>query len=350
MNIQVDTVPKSIDKEPDEILDLIADSLNRYPGEKIQFSIRVKSSSILPGRQLSLILPKGFEWLDSALQNPLTTTSNFAHEDQENLIISWSFQQVENLNEDLEVSTLVRVLPANHDGYLTCTAELRDAEGYLLASKSVQINIRTQSSYIKYLPEIYSSNEFLGRFLMLFESFWQPVELQIKQGEYYYDANLTPKQFLPWLASWIGVTWDDQLPDVRKRQMLSSALQIYQQRGTRNALHTILSIYTGGEVEIIEHRTQNFVLGANSSLGHTVALGKLNFPHTFTVNLKVDPEEIAGRSGMDKTQQLENYRQSIEKLIDTQKPAHTAARLNLNLSENQSGVCETSQAIRKDLQ
>lgn len=324
---------KSMTTTPDNNLNHIADFYNRYPGEEIQFFTRLEADAVQPGRRLSILLPTGLELLDSRINQPSLSASNSVREDEENLVIDWQFADVITLEEKFEIITRVRVLPVNRDENYTCSAELRDEQGYTLTSCSTRVKIHSQSSYMKYLPEIFGGNEFLGRFLMLFESFWHPVEMQINQGEYYYDPDLTPVQFLPWLASWIGVAWDEQLPDNRKRQLLSSALQIYQKRGTREALELILEIYTGGKVQIIEHRTRNFILGSGSSLGQTIALGRNNYPHTFTVNLHVSSNEVYVQSGIDKAQQVKKYKQSIAKLIETQKPAHTAARINLLITQ-----------------
>ena len=39
-----------------------------------------------------------------------------------------------------------------------------------------KIDLSSRSSYLKYLPAIYSDNDFMGRFLMIFESVLEPVE------------------------------------------------------------------------------------------------------------------------------------------------------------------------------
>ena len=103
-------------------------------------------------------------------------------------------------------------------------------------------------------PQAADSTWYPNRFLA-------PLESQVAQSDGYYDPDLTPEGFLPWLATWIGVAWDDSLPVARQRRLLGEALRLYQKRGTRAALEEYLRIYSGGEVEIVEHRAQNFSLG-----------------------------------------------------------------------------------------
>lgn len=65
------------------------------------------------------------------------------------------------------------------------------------------------SSYLQYLPAIYRDNMFLGRFLCIMESVMKPIEGIIDNIACYFDPYLTPEEFLPWLAGWVGLTQDE---------------------------------------------------------------------------------------------------------------------------------------------
>jgi phage tail-like protein len=338
MNKQIAPVMKPMVSEMESQISHIADFYNRYPGEIVHFSTLLRSQEACHGLRLSIFIPGGCELVNYTINHPEMVQTSYTRAAEGGVILDWLLADISEPGTELEMSTEARILPTGQEEHLSSSAELRDAEGYILSSERVQVFVKPQSSYMRFLPEIYSENDFLGRFLMLFESFWRPADLQIAQGEFYYDMDLTPEPFLPWLASWIGVTWDDHLSDDRKRQLLHTALAIYQRRGTRLALQDFLKIYTGGQVEIIEHRTQNFVLGSHSYLGHTNALGKHNFPHTFTVNLKVHSEDIFTNPGTEPDQLVHFYRQIIENLIETQKPAHTAFKLNLEVIETEPSI------------
>ena len=68
--------------------------------------------------------------------------------------------------------------------------------------------IASQIGYLKYLPAIYSEDEFFGRFLMIFESVLGPVEEMVDNLAYYFDPGTSPEELLPWLASWMEVEMD----------------------------------------------------------------------------------------------------------------------------------------------
>ena len=55
-----------------------------------------------------------------------------------------------------------------------------------------------RSSYLKYLPALYADSDFMGRFLMIFESIQGPIEDVINNIAYYFDPDTTPDELLPW--------------------------------------------------------------------------------------------------------------------------------------------------------
>jgi phage tail-like protein len=187
--------------------------------------------------------------------------------------------------------------------------------------------VQTKAQYLKYLPALYEEDELMGQLLMLFESFFMPIERTIDQLPFYFDPRTTPPDLLPWLASWFNLVLDERWPEAKRRRLLHSAVSLYRQRGTCRGLREYLEIYTGEIPQIIEHRARNLVLGLEARLGPGIALGTQNEPHTFTVILRLPPvdgveeEEIALRE--------ENRCRVIERIIEGEKPAHTAYNLQI---------------------
>lgn len=142
---------------------------------------------------------------------------------------------------------------------------------------------------IEYLPGIYRT-DFMERFLAVFEAMLLPMEWTVDNFDLYLDPATSPAAFLPWLAGWFDIVFDDTWNDHRRRALLHEAHLIYARRGTRFALSRILEIYTGDKPEIID-------------------IGEEQPPDTFTVRLP-RPAEQYDRLG-------------IEKLIESAKPAHT---------------------------
>jgi phage tail-like protein len=104
-------------------------------------------------------------------------------------------------------------------------------------------------SYLAHLPPIYLENEqcgdFLLRFLSLFESFFGSVEEEITDLAILFDPFATPKQFLPWLASWLALELDENWDEERQRQTIAEAFRLYGLRGTVEGLRRALLTFAG---------------------------------------------------------------------------------------------------------
>jgi phage tail-like protein len=168
--------------------------------------------------------------------------------------------------------------------------------------------IQAPSGYLAYLPALFGQDDFLGRFLRIFESVIEPIDRQIDGLEHYFDPDLTPDAFLPWLASWLDVALDDRWPRARQVALIRAAPELHRWRGTRRGLAHHLRLYLDVEPEI-EEAAGGLRLGPSTQLGFRTILGESGPRHHFTVTLRVpDP------SGLDYA--------AVAALIDAQKPAH----------------------------
>jgi phage tail-like protein len=194
------------------------------------------------------------------------------------------------------------------------------------------ITVYQQSDYMRHLPALYEEEgEFIGRFLMLFESFWAPVEHQIEHIDDYFDLKLTPLPFLRWLATWFDLDLPEHWAEERQRRLLAEIVQLYRLRGTRSGLQRYLELVTGGQVQITEYSAYQFRIGAKTRLGAGVAVGRKGRPHTFAVQLTLPhlaPD--AGAEMMDELERLNRQtRLIVEQIIEAEKPAHTAYSLSI---------------------
>jgi phage tail-like protein len=159
------------------------------------------------------------------------------------------------------------------------------------------------STYMQYMPPIYHDTEFMGRFLLIFESILDPLERTIDQMHLYFDPRVTPEGLLPWLATWVDLVLNEKWPIDRRRELVRSAAELYRWRGTRRGLSDFIRIYSGVAPTIQE---------PGPSLRGAQALA----PHVFRVILELpDPERI------DRT--------ILEAIIEAEKPAHTAFILEI---------------------
>lgn len=175
-----------------------------------------------------------------------------------------------------------------------------------------------RSRLLAYLPEIFGEGEdadFLGRYLMIFETIADQMDQMIGGLPDRFDSSVTPESFLQWLASWIGAVIDEGWPVARRRAILARAMDLHRWRGTVRGLSEHLQLYTGFKPEIVE-RGDGMTLGAETQLGYQTVLGRGDRPHHFSVVLRVpDPTEFD--------------RARLRTVIEAQRPAHTTYSLFL---------------------
>ena len=189
----------------------------------------------------------------------------------------------------------------------------------MVVAISERAALTQRSSYLKYLPAIYADSDFMGRFLMIFESVLEPIQNVVDNVSYHFDPALTPQDFLPWLASWVDVVLDESWPIERRRALVASAVELYQWRGTRRGMREYLRVYTGVEPKITEE-FGGFPLNENSRLGLNTTLGSGQH-NVFTVTLELDDPDSLNV-------------QHIKTIIEAEKPAHAAYRLEIKQKDS----------------
>jgi len=155
-------------------------------------------------------------------------------------------------------------------------------------------------NYLQHLPSIYRDDEFLARFLSIFEDTLTPVERVLENIHLYFDPSMTPESFLPWLAAWVDLSLDENWPVEKRRALIKAGVELYRWRGTKRGLKEYLRVYTGVEPEIVEHF-------------HEEDGG----PYRFTVVVTVpDPDALDERT--------------VRRVINAEKPAHTTYHLRIS--------------------
>lgn len=122
------------------------------------------------------------------------------------------------------------------------------------------------SVYLESLPVIYADNDFLGRFLLLFQNVWEPLEQRQDHIEMYFDPRTCPASFLPWLASWLDLSFNQHWPETRRRRLLAEAIDLYRWRGTRYGLVRMIEVCTGITPEVTDNPAQPFVFDVKITL------------------------------------------------------------------------------------
>jgi phage tail-like protein len=311
----------------------VAEFNKRFPGEPLRLFTRVEARTALPGFVVRISLPRQLLLAGSSASNDQGEASVLVvvGDDQ---YLRWTVAQAIQPGDrfDFEVSTHVGHLREHRVLESEAVVIVEQPGGHdVQVSETAAVSIEPKGNYLRFLPGLYAEqDEFMARYLMLFESFWAPIEQQIDMLPYYVDPEFTPAQLLPWLATWVDLTLDERWPEEKRRKLLASAVALYRWRGTRLGLQEYLEIYTGARVRVTEHGAHNFRLGPQARLGLGVALGTINRPHTFTVTayMPADPGEAYATSA-ERARLEAQRRRMLEAIIEAEKPAHTGYTLHV---------------------
>jgi phage tail-like protein len=200
------------------------------------------------------------------------------------------------------------------------------------------------------LPAIYRENpeaaDFTERFLALFDASIADLDAAIDRAPALLDAGGVPDDVVPWLASFLGLVLDPAWEPARCRAILQALPQLYRQRGTVAGLKMAFQLVFDVEPAITElalerpwaalgHQSQlrafrlfdrnraraiigSSALGATTikSYGNPAADPLDAVAYRFRVS--VPPSDSGTRSIA-----------RLQALLDSQKPAHTVATLQV---------------------
>jgi len=151
--------------------------------------------------------------------------------------------------------------------------------------------------YMRDLPAIFHSTDFLHRFLMIFETIWEPLEWRQDHIAMYFDPRTAPVQMLGPLSQWLGFPTPAHWPEARRRRVLLEAMELVRSRGTEYGLSRAIELCTGLTPQITtdDKRPFTFKVRINPPEGAVVPVDLL---HELIVTHKPAPcaytLEIAG--------------------------------------------------------
>lgn len=159
-----------------------------------------------------------------------------------------------------------------------------------------QLLVRPPSRYLEHLPDIYHRVDFVGRFLKIFEITFEPTVDILDHQWAYLDPLTAPQAMLPFLAHWVGWSFQTPLSLAQQRALIRYAMEIYRWRGTRRGLRFYLHLASGLPLDnhILDESQKSIGIHENFSqghvLGHTV-MGQStilsgNIPYHFSVRLR----------------------------------------------------------------
>lgn len=192
-----------------------------------------------------------------------------------------------------------------------------------------------------YLPAIYREEPgpaaFLERWLANVEGFYTHLEEKIEHAAALFDPRTAPAEALDWLGCWLGLVLDPLWPRAKRRFFIRHAHRLYRRRGTVAGILTAIRLYLDEQVDeslfdpgclahsrvrLVERfRTRDVggaVFGDPSEAGPggrrpVTAKDVAEAAHRFTVLL---PHDLTAEQ-----------RAMVERIVDLEKPAHTAFEL-----------------------
>jgi phage tail-like protein len=160
-----------------------------------------------------------------------------------------------------------------------------------------------------FLPALYQEDDFAQQWMSAFDSVLAPIFSSLDNFEAYLDPLLAPADFLDWLATWMGLVADETWPVERRRAFVSSASELYRMRGTARGLAAHVQIFSGGEVEVVEHGGSSW-----SATNGAPLPGSAGFDITVRVRV-ADPSTVDAAR--------------LDALVAAAKPAHLAHKIEV---------------------
>jgi phage tail-like protein len=111
------------------------------------------------------------------------------------------------------------------------------------------------------LPMGMVEDEFLVRFLSIFQDVADTLFHQIDNLPHAFDSTVAPLDMVRTLGRWIGLDWvDPSLPDELQRRVVREYFSIVQWRGTRRGMLQLLEVVSGAAA-VVEDRGGVFAEG-----------------------------------------------------------------------------------------
>ncbi len=111
--------------------------------------------------------------------------------------------------------------------------------------------MRRDNWLIHQLPVGMTDDDFLVRYLTIFQRLADTVIEQVDQMSLMFDPDVAPDSMVRTMAQWLGVDWvDSSLEDRRQREIVRRYAELIQWRGTHRGLQLLLELLTDGPVEV----------------------------------------------------------------------------------------------------
>lgn len=113
--------------------------------------------------------------------------------------------------------------------------------------------MRQDEWLLQQLPVGMVDDEFLVRFLSIFQDIADTVLQQVDTLPHMFDPSVAPDPMVRLMGQWIGVDWvDESLDDDLQRHTVLAYAELLKWRGTRRGMELLLETISGGPATVID--------------------------------------------------------------------------------------------------
>ncbi|MDE7435151.1 MAG: hypothetical protein K2N01_04960 [Lachnospiraceae bacterium] len=200
--------------------------------------------------------------------------------------------------------------------YLWIEIQLFCQAGFLPEIRCMKIYAGNRS-FLSYLPAIYQTGgeeDFLERFLGMFEAVYQNINEKIADSARQLEPMSAEPEFLYWMAKWVGIS-NAHLWQVEKlRLLLQGIVRKNLIRGTREYMEYMIGIFTGERPFFVEYGDIEQYKG-NENAYRSLRQSYVHGP--YDVSVLVREQAVPSMR--------EQY--ALKKVIEDMKPAHIRMQL-----------------------
>ena len=204
---------------------------------------------------------------------------------------------------------------------------------------------------LEFLPPVYreqpDAEDFTERFLSLFDASIAELDRAIERAPALLDADGVPDEVLPWLGSFLDVAFDGAWGPERLRHIVRAVPELYRRRGTAAGLAQAIQLIFDVKPAIQELAAERnwgglgetTRLGAVRLFGRSRARLRLGSSSLSTAPLRSfgdpDTDPLAAQSYRFRVLVppsrllVPAERGRLERLVASQKPAHTVAAIRM---------------------
>lgn len=161
---------------------------------------------------------------------------------------------------------------------------------------------------VLHLPAVYHGEGLTPRLLAGLDDVLAPILSTIDNVDAHLDPRLTPPDFLPWLAGWVGFELNENWSESQQRSLVARMALLLRWRGTKRGMVDLIRLFLAIDPARIEIEDSGGVAWSATPNGTPPGGG----PPTVTVRLRADGD------GDDE----DDVRDRLDRLVAAMVPAH----------------------------